>query len=143
MVDSIFKPGDSPASYRYENSKGQRFYVLLADMYKSDVNNLHYFLSYYRQKYLVKAISWLCRKSLPAVCTNNPYLYIQVAKGEDGSMAVALYNMNFDEIIEPVITLDNNYTNIKFLNCNGTLNNNIVKLDNDIPPYGAVFFEVK
>ena len=58
-------------------------------------------------------------------------------------MAVALFNMNFDEIIEPVINLDNNYNDIKFLNCEGVLNGNSVILNGEIPPYSAVFFEVK
>ena len=58
-------------------------------------------------------------------------------------MAVALYNMNFDEIIEPKITLDKSYREIKFLNCSGTLSGNTVTLSGEIPPYSAAFFEVK
>jgi hypothetical protein len=58
-------------------------------------------------------------------------------------MAIALYNMNFDEIIDPVITLDKNYSEIKFLNCEGTLCGNKVTLSGEIPPYSAAFFEVK
>lgn len=143
IPESFFTPGDSIASYRYENKSGQRFYVLLSDMYKSDANNFNYFLSYYRQKHLTDGIAWLCRRALPAVCNKNPYLYIQSAKGEDGSMAVALFNMNFDEIIEPSITLDSNYSEIKCLNCVAELCSDTVKLSGDIPPYSAIFFEVK
>lgn len=143
VIESVFKPGETPASYRYENKKGQRFYVLCFDAYRSDSENANYFLSYYRQRYLISAIEWLCKKPLPAVCSKNPYLYIQAAKGSDGSMAVALFNMNFDEIIEPVINLDNNYNDIKFLNCEGVLNGNSVILNGEVPPYSAVFFEVK
>lgn len=143
IVDSVFMPGESPASYRYENEKGQRFYVLAVDMYRSDAENCSYFLSYYRQKGLTDAIYWLCNKPLPAICAKNPYLYIQSATGVDGSMAIALYNMNFDEIIDPVITLDKNYSEIRFLNCEGTLCENKVTLSGEIPPYSAAFFEVK
>ena len=58
-------------------------------------------------------------------------------------MAVALFNMNFDEIIEPVITLDNQYNEIKCLNCKGTLCENKVTLEGEIAPYGGAIFEVK
>lgn len=143
MAESFFMPGNAPASYRFENQKGQRFYVLLVDMYQSDANNHNYFLSYYRQKHLTDAIAWLCGKPLPAVCNKNPYLYMQAAKGKDGAMAVALFNMNFDEIIEPVITLDNHYNEIKCLNCKGTLCENKVTLEGEIAPYGVAIFEVK
>ena len=143
LADSVFMPGESPASYRYENKDGQRFYVLCADVYKSDANNQNYFLSYYRQKYLADAIEWLCQRKLPAKCLKNPYLYIQTAKGSDDSMAVALYNMNFDEIIEPSIALDDSYTQIKCVNCEGSLCGDTVKLSGEIAPYSTVFFEVK
>ena len=143
IIDSVFVPGESPASYRYENAKGQRFYVLSADMYRSNAECNSYFLSYYRQRGLIDAINWLSEKPLPAVCTKNPYLYIQSSKDDGGAMAVALYNMNFDEIIEPKITLDKCYREIKFLNCSGTLSGNTVTLSGEIPPYSAAFFEVK
>lgn len=142
-ADSYFMPGECPSAYRYENKKNQRFYVLVADMYQSNADNSSYFLNYYRQKYLTDAIEWLCKRKLPAVCNKNPYLYIQTAKGDDGSMAVALFNMHFDEIIEPSVILDNNYSSIKFLNCRGILDKNIVRLAEDIPPYGVAVFEVK
>ena len=142
-AESFFVPGDFGASYRFENKNGQRFYVLLVDMYQSDANNHNYFLSYYRQKYLTDAIAWLCGKPLPVVCNKNPYLYIQAAKGKDGSMAVALFNMNFDEIIEPTIILDKNYGELKCLNCEGTLCENKIILADEIAPYSVAIFEVK
>lgn len=142
-VESFFTPGDFPASYRFENQNGQRFYVLLVDMYQSDANNHNYFFNYYRQKYFTDAHDWLCGKPLPAVCHKNPYLYIQTAKGKDGSMAVALFNMNFDELIEPTIILDKNYSELKCLNCEGTLCENEVILADEIAPYSVAIFEVK
>jgi len=143
IIESVFIPGNYPASYRFENKNGQRFYVLLSDTYSSEANNFNYFLSYYRQQHLLDAIEWLCKKRIPAICVKNPYLYIQTAKGKDGSMAVGLFNMNFDEIIEPTIILDKNYNEIRFLNCNGVLNGNIVNMNGEIPPYSVAFFEVK
>ena len=106
------------------------------------MENIPYYLNYYRQQGIVDAVSWLCGKCLPAVLTKNPYLYIQTAKGNDGSMAVGLFNMNYDEIIDPVITLDKCYSEIEFLNCEGSLKGDKVILSGDIQPYSAVFFEV-
>lgn len=143
VVESCFIPGDAPASYRYENKKGQRFYVLLADLYQSDADNCNYFLSYYRQAHLIDAVAWLCGKHLPAVCVKQPYLYIQTAKGNDESLAVALFNMNFDEIIEPVIRLGQSYSEIRFINCDGELRENTVTLDGEISPYSVAMFEVR
>ena len=112
-------------------------------MYRNDADNCPYFLNYYRQQQLTDGIFYLCQRKLPAVCNKNPYLYIQAAKGIDGSMAIGLYNMNFDEITEPVITLDKAYNEIEFLNCEGVLKDDTVILSGDIPPYSAAFFEVK
>ena len=58
-------------------------------------------------------------------------------------MAVGIYNMNYDEVINPVINLNNNFKHIEFFNCKGSLDGNKVILSEDIPPYSAVFFEVK
>ena len=143
VVESCFTPGDVPASYRYENKNGQRFYVLLADMYQSDADNCNYFLSYYRQAHLIDAVAWLCGKHLPAVCVKQPYLYIQTARGDDGSLVVALFNMNFDEIIEPVIRLDQSYSEVRFVSCDGELRENTVTLAGEISPYSVAMFEVR
>ena len=134
---------DESYCYRFENQNGQRFYVILVDMYQRDADHCSNFMNYYRQKHLTDAIAWLCGKPLPVVCNKNPYLYIQAAKGKDGSMAVALFNMNFDEIIEPTIILDKNYGELKCLNCEGTLCENKIILADEIAPYSVAIFEVK
>lgn len=143
IADSVYLPDNCPASYRYENKTGQRFYVFLTDMYRNDIENCPYFLNYYRQQQLTDGVFWLCGTKLPAVCNKNPYLYIQAAKGNDGSMSIGVYNMNFDEVTEPVIYLDKSYKKIEFVNCEGSLQEDVVTLSRDIPPYSAVFFEVK
>ncbi len=58
-------------------------------------------------------------------------------------MTVALYNMHFDEIFTPTITLDKEYSSIRFLNCEGSLKGNTVTLSMDILPYDYAIFEVK
>lgn len=142
-VLSELRPGKTPAAYRYENAAGQRFYVLAIDLYDSWVSGSseNFLKSYYRQADLSEAIEWIAGKPLPAFCAKNPNLYILAAKGDD-AMAVALANVYFDDVLEPQIKLDKSYTQIRFLNCTGTLDGDRVTLS-DIPPYGFAAFEVK
>lgn len=143
-VKSLFMPGGFPASYLYENESGIRFYVLSIDAYRSDKNVYNYFNSYHRQRHLIDAIQALCRKPLPAVCPKNPFLYMQTARSDDGTaLTVALFNVNIDEILKPEIILDKAYTDVIFLNCDGEICGNTVKLSSDIEPYGFAAFEVR
>ena len=142
-VLSVFSPSDTPASYRYENADGQRFYVLAFDLYRSRLTNtnLNFLKNYYRQADLADSIAWIAKKPLPAFCTKHPNLYILAAKGE-GAMSVAIANVSLDDVFAPEILLDKEYTEIRFLNCTGRLNGDRVQLC-DLPPYGFAAFEVK
>lgn len=139
-VLSRFTPYNTPAAYLYENSEGLRFFVMAFDYYASNQSN-NYFCNYYRQAQLIKSIEWVGCKRLPAISLKNPNLYILAAKN-GGSMAVALANIFIDDIFSPEILLDKQYTEIEFVNCNGSLLGDRVKL-NDISPYGFAAFEVK
>lgn len=155
QVLSHFVPGEYPASYRYENKNGQRFYVLAFDLYRSWCQNIagrpnfephlknyrpNFEVNYYRQADLVNAIEWICGKRLPAVTLKNPNLYLLASKN-DSAMSVALANVHLDDVYDPVITLDTSYKNIRFINCTGTLEGDKVYIDH-IPPYGFAAFEV-
>lgn len=152
---SYFVPGDYPASYKYENKNGQRFYVLAFDLYRSWCQNIagrpnfephlknyrpNFEVNYYRQADLVNSVEWICGKRLPAVTLKNPNLYVLTSKN-DRAMAVALSNVHLDDVFEPVITLDKQYKNIRFVNCTGKLDGDKVYIDH-IPPYGFAAFEV-
>lgn len=143
VVDSAYKPESTPASYYYENEEKERFFVLAIDAYCSDKNNFNYFNNYYRQAQMIRAIDWLCGHALPAVCEKHPYLYMQAAKSEEGSsLSIALFNMSNDEIISPVITLDEGYTEINAVGCEAKIEANTVQIFGDIQPYGMAAFEV-
>jgi hypothetical protein len=71
----------------------------------------------------------------------NPNLYIITAK-DDNSMSTLLINVFMDEIESPVITLDREYNNIKFVNCTGELKGDKVYLS-ALPSYGFAAFEVE
>lgn len=139
-VLSRFAPSNTPASYKYENAERMRFFVLAFDHYAAKPNN-NYFCNYYRQAQLMDAIAWLGGKKLPASVRKNPNLYILASKDES-AMAVALANISLDDVLSPVIALDQEYSQIKFLNCTGQLRGDKVYLS-DISPYGFAAFEVK
>ncbi len=143
IADSIFKPLETPASYFYENENAQRFFVLCVDAYNSNKNNFNYFNNYYRQEQMLRAIEWLCGRSLPAIIKKHPYLYMQAAKNEEGSaLSIALFNMNVDEVIAPVITLDRKYSSVKCVGCEAELEENMLRLKGDIASYGMAAFEL-
>jgi len=139
-VLSKFMPSDSPSVYLYENADGLRFLVVAVDIYASSPKT-NFFANYYRQAQLIKGIEWVGKRKLPAVCTKNPNLYIIASKNEK-AMSVALANIFLDDIIEPVVKLDKEYGEIRFVNCTGRLEGDTVYLS-DIAPYGFAAFEVK
>ena len=155
-ITSVFLPDHTPASYLYENENNQRFFVLAYNAFGAADGSLtrfthldccgrnamnNYYNNYFRQALLIKAAEYIARKPLPIQCTNNPKLYSIVSKN-NGEMAVALFNIFPDDIFEPIITLDKTYKNIRFVNCDGILEGNIVKLTR-MEPYGFAAFEVK
>ena len=137
---SEFRPGGTPASYRYENAIGQRFYVLAFDLIRP-VEAKNFLNSYYRQADIADNVTWMAGKPLPAFSSKHPGLYILASKGGD-TMSVALANVNIDDVYAPEIRLDKLYSDIRFVNCTGRLVGDTVYLS-DIPPYGFAAFEVK
>ncbi|MBQ8342139.1 MAG: hypothetical protein IJX39_06230 [Clostridia bacterium] len=143
-AESLLLPDRSPGSYTYENANGQRFFVLAWDAYGTLPTPVtEYQNNYYRGSQLVRAIEWAGRKPLPAVCTGHPYLYMICAENaENNTRSVALFNCFEDEVLSPVVTLDRDFSHIRFVNCTGELRGNTVLLS-DIPPFGTAAFEVK
>ena len=142
-VRSEFLPQGTPASYRYENERGERFYVLAFDYFKTLIRSKvkSYNNGYYRQAELKSAIEWISGKRLPAYVAKNPNLYILSSRCED-ALAVLLVNVSLDVIYDPVAELDGEYSSIRFLGCDGRLHGDHVYLS-DISPYGICAFEVR
>ena len=65
---------------------------------------------------------------------------MQCKQGEN-SMSVGLWNFFADIAISPVVELGKTYSDIRFINCNGRLENDKVYLD-DIIPFSFVGFEL-
>ncbi|MBQ2707292.1 MAG: hypothetical protein IJF67_03435 [Clostridia bacterium] len=113
------------------------------DIYHSWIDNIgpNFLKNYYRQADLAAVIEWIAGKPLPAFAAKHPNLYILASKG-NGAMSVALANVHLDDVFAPEIRLDKAYSEIRFVNCTGTLDGDKVTLS-DIPPYGFAAFEVK
>lgn len=130
--------GLKPVSYRYENANGNRFLVLnLNTRQGSDILLRHYA----RSRQYADNIPWLSGNNLPAYIYGHPSLYIQT-KEKDNCLAVGIWNFYADTALEPVVELGKDYSDIKFINCEGQLNGNKVYLNN-ISPFAFVGFEVK
>ena len=130
--------GLKPVSYRYENANGNRFLVLnLNTRQGSDILLRHYA----RSRQYADNIPWLSGNKLPAYIYGHPSLYIQT-KEKDDCLAVGIWNFYADTALEPVVELGKDYSDIKFINCEGQLNGNKVYLNN-ISPFAFVGFEVK
>ncbi|GBF76507.1 hypothetical protein PA598K_04982 [Paenibacillus sp. 598K] len=128
-------------AYLYENENNQRFLVFPFDAQEGKaVTGL--FRSYCRQRQLMTAHEWLCGRKLDAICPGNPDLYLIVKKDEE-SMAVGLWNFFPDRIQQPVIELADDYTEIEFLHCTGTLSGRIVQLDSPLHAFEYCAFSVK
>lgn len=142
---TTFLPYKSPGVYAYENDEGIRFLVYACDLQWdkplfSD-NNSTYFNNYHHQAQLIQEIEWCCKKKLPVVCKKHPNLYVIASRGEK-SMSVFMANIFMDEILNPEIVFDKEYSNVRFINCSGELKKDKILL-NDIPAYGFAAFEVE
>ena len=137
LSDIKTENGYIPLSYRYENADGNRFLVLNVN---SRQNNSAMLKHYARGRQIAENIPWLSGDKLPAYVYDNPSLYVQCKQGEN-AMAVGLWNFFADIAIDPVVELGEAYSNIKFINCNGRLENDKVYLD-DINPFAFCGFEV-
>ena len=142
-VETIFNPGSTPASYRYTNADGIKFFVLAYNaMSLYGEYNKNYLQNYYRQEQLISAIEWLCGKKLPVVSKKNPNLYFLVAKEEDGSCAVAVANVYYDDIYNLEIELDKEYENAEFIGIEGKLAKDKIVVPY-LPAYATMVINLK
>lgn len=128
-------------AYYYKNKDGQQFLVFAFNAYEQPWGCDNYYRSYARSRQLKDVVDLFGGEKLPAYSYGNPDLYI-IAKKDNSSMAVGLWNIFPDEIFEPVIELDREYSEIEFINCSGRLEGNKVYLS-QMAPYSFAAFKVK
>lgn len=137
LSDIKTESGIIPLSYRYENADGNRFLVLNVNSRRDSSSMLKH---YARGRQIADNVPWLSGNKLPAYVYGHPSLYMQCKQGEN-SMSVGLWNFFADIAISPVVELGKTYSDIRFINCNGRLENDKVYLD-DIIPFAFVGFEL-
>lgn len=126
-----------PVFYKYENADGIRFAVYAFDVYSAEET---VYRNYERQKQVIDALQWLCRKKLPAVCKGNPDLYI-LTKKNGNKMTVGLWNFFPDKIYAPRVELNGSIKSFRTFGADGKAENNILTLS-QIEPYGFAAAEI-
>ncbi|MDO4618075.1 MAG: hypothetical protein Q4B31_00965 [Clostridia bacterium] len=127
-----------PASYTYENKDGMKFYVFLSDMgFVPDT----FYRQYTKRRELFYAVKYISGKDLPARLDSNPDMYM-IAKEKDGELSIGIWNFSFDIAFAPKVELSKEYSEIEYINTNGTKSGTTVTLS-DIPPFGFAGFSVK
>jgi flagellar biosynthesis protein FliR len=143
IIESYFLPDKTPASYRYENKDGLKFFVLAFNNFNLDGGfNANYLNNYYRQSGLINAITWLSGKKLPVTVTKNPNLYVLASKDEQGNCSIAFANVSIDDVYDEFIYLDGNYALAESIGFDGEFLGDKIKV-NRIEPYGFVAFKLE
>ncbi len=138
LSDATVSGRTVPVSYRYENAEGERFLVLNVNTRGTENLLKHYA----RSRQYADAVKWLSGSSLPAYCYGHPALYLQVKRGDDGSLAVGLWNLHADGVYDARVELSGFYSSVEFINCKGFLDGNKVIIDK-IGAFEFACFEVK
>ena len=125
-VHSYYLPQKTPAFYTYENADGLRFAVMAFDHYASG-RNIAFCGNYYRQALLIDALDWVGTKKLPVVCRKNPGLYLLAAEDEN-ELAILLFNISQDEVLDAVLELDAAYAQLEVFGCEAKLCGDTVQL---------------
>lgn len=137
VTDSLSGDKRYADAIEYENAEGQKFVVYAFDAALVDENR---YRNYGMQRQLLSSLAWLGAK-LPAVCAGNPDLYMICKENEKG-LAIGLWNISADEIIEPCITLSETYGTAEFIHCDGVMEGACMRLS-PIPAYGFAFVHLK
>jgi hypothetical protein len=138
LSDANSKGKAIPVSYRYVNENGEKFHVLNINTRGSENLIKHYA----RSAQYAEAVMWLSGERLPAYCYGHPALYMQVKRGDDGSLAVGLWNLHADAIYDAAIELADSYSSVKFANCTGCFEGVGVMIDK-IGAFEFACFELK
>lgn len=140
---SYFKIGEAfqVGVYEYENADGERFLVYPFDAEQARTQR-NWFNSYWRKQQLIDSLEFLGRKPFEVYDTGkNPMLYI-LAKKNESSIAVGLWNIFEDKIPETRIHVEGEYESIRFVNCQGHREGSDVVIDSTIYPFEFAGFEL-
>lgn len=147
QIETLLNPGKTPGSYHYENTKGQRFFVLASSLLREDFSSCmdipDYTSNYYRKKQLVSVIEWVSNRPLTVKTTSPcPNLYMIVSENAAHTKAsVAIMNAHADDASDIVFSLSKPGCSARFAGCEGVLDGKTVTVSY-MEPYGFAAFEV-
>ena len=141
LIYSVETGKNIPLAYRYENANGERFTVLLFDVNFVPYSTSGLIANTVLSTVLSRELPWVARKPLPAVCSENPNLYLICEKGED-FLSVAIFNCFADYILNPEIILDGEYSKIECADCDAVIEGNKVILKSRLHGFTAAAFRV-
>ncbi len=132
-----------PAVYTYENTLGHKFAVYCFHAQESyDILHAHgLFRSWCRASQIRSLIPWLSGQKLEAMCDAAPDLYM-MAKCNDDSMSVGLWNFSVDYIAKPVVHLKEEWSELICNWGNAKLTGTTVEVDR-MPAFSFVCFTLK
>jgi len=143
-VLSYIKKGSNmyPCAYTYENADGIKFLVFNFDANVAK-NKVGWFTSYARRRQVENAVMWISKDSLPAhIDGNYPYLYT-MAKEDNASLTVGLWNLFEDTVDNAKIKITKSFKSATFINCEGHIENDTIILDTPLHPYKFAAFVIR
>ena len=132
--------GSHPLAYRYENQKGERFLVMLFEG-ASTLRLCGLLRCPSMQELLASALPWLGRGPLPAACIGNPEATLMAEETDDG-LSLALFNCFADPLLEPTITLGEEYSALESFGCKATLQGKSLRIESPIHGFTSAFFRL-
>jgi hypothetical protein len=97
-VVMLEEDGATPLAYRYENARGQRFFVYLYDaMSLSRCSGM--FRGYLAGDVLRRGIEFLAPDAFP-MFTGHPDVYVSAVKADDGAVSVLVCNCSADPVLD-------------------------------------------
>ena len=132
---------NKPVAYTYENADGVKLLVYTFDASALDEHS-EMLCTYARANQIKDTIENFFGQKLPVKYENSPNLYTLCKEHEDG-LSVILANCFADIVLEPTIELDKCYSEAEFVNCEGSLEGNILKLNAPINAFTFVAVKLK
>lgn len=128
--------------FTYENADGMRFMVLPFDV--ESVKEVYGWLGCYSLRRLVNNnLEWLGRKPVPVLLdTDAPECYL-VAKEDENTITVGVWNMHADKIENAKFIISGDYSDVEFYACDGVMEDGYVTLKTTVYPYEFAAFELK
>jgi len=130
-------------AFHYENNDGNRFLIYPFNSEETDLNRKGWVENYCRRRQLESSILYLSGKK-PKIqfLDNYPMLHV-IVKENESAVSVALCNLCLDKIKNAKIKINESFSDITFLNCSGTVKDNVLTLDGTFYPYEFCAFEIK